>query len=1159
MLDVSSGEEAFRRSIRLVIADRQPIVLQGLKSVFAAQRDFDIVAACSTGTSCLEAIRKLAPDVALVADGLLDLTASEILAIAKAERLPTRLVLFTESEADDLAAAGACSAISKYAPPDAMLRTLRLMTEDISTSPEPSQERSPNGKAIDAAKIDKMLGLLTQRESQIVRLVSEGLSNKEIARQLDVSQGTVKVHLHNIFQKLEISNRTVLATIALLQRPAGFGTLSLAAFAFAILDDVKALESNGTFPDDDGGADRDSDKPEFEIWKKAILRHTVVADSSDTAALAQRGSAIKVSQVATPASRIEQLHAAEQAILHNGGRSYGPIGSSTPGLLVSPLLQAINNSRPDSPAGLQQLPPLESVTNPARSHGGYGAFTMTAAGALVGAIEHANAAVQAPRGETLVGSSVLASMDASTQMAALTFDGERHVASSEADGLAPTPIVHEAESRLASAPPEAATHAGAGNAPLDDTGAVDAADGGSGNDTIAGNGGRDTLHEGAIAGGNDAPAGSHGEDVLVYRPAKESSSTRFDTIISGANQINLAALGALAFLQLTSTSTSVPPHTLAWIYDPITNETIVYVNPTDRSLDIGDSSLLEIRLQGVVSAAEADVAGEPDATAVAAALEGIDPALLETVAGDGIVLTSETAYASIETEPSEHAHATAAIWTMPADDGFKFQFARDRINSTVSTSGLANTAEKPAYATELSGTGAVDVPVHVSSIELPQNRASVLTEEKPASGQEPAHANSGSLTTAHATAHAAVGLQTFESAIVTPVAVAEPAAPGNSGGHGNSQHGSNKAKANTAEAAAPVETSAAPGNSGGHGNSQHGSNKAKADAAEAPGPIETSSAPGNSGGHGNSQHESNKAKANAAEAADPVETSAAFGNSGGHGNSQHGSNKAKANAAEAPGPVETSSAPGNSGGHSNSQHESNKAKADAAEAAAPVETSAAPGNSGDHGNSQHASNKAKADAAEATAPVETTAAPGNSGGHSNSQHASNKAKANAAEATAPVETTAAPGNSGGHGNSQHESNKAKADAAEAAAPVETSAAPGNSGNHGNSQHASNKAAANITEPAEPIEPSAATGHGGGNGHSQQASFHFHNQAMASAPTETVALEELKGSPVLPGPAAELAAILEVGPPAVEVQAAGHGNNGHGPHHATGHSSHDLLT
>jgi len=89
------------------------------------------------------------------------------------------------------------------------------MAEPINVLPEPSPDLAPVGKEADGVKLEKMLAMLTDREREIMGLVSEGLSNKKIARQLNVSQGTVKVHLHNIFQKLEINNRTVLATLAI--------------------------------------------------------------------------------------------------------------------------------------------------------------------------------------------------------------------------------------------------------------------------------------------------------------------------------------------------------------------------------------------------------------------------------------------------------------------------------------------------------------------------------------------------------------------------------------------------------------------------------------------------------------------------------------------------------------------------------------------------------------------------------------------------------------------------------------------------------------------------------------------------------------------------------------------------------------------------------
>jgi RNA polymerase sigma factor (sigma-70 family) len=1173
MLDVSADQGTFSRCIRLVIADRQPIVLQGLKSVFAAQRDFEIVASCSTGTSCLEAIRNLAPDVALLASTLPDLTVSEIVGIARAENLSTRLVFFTESESDDdltaAIAAGACSAISKYANPDTMLRSLRLMTERISASRKQSQDHSPNGKKVDGAKIENMLGMLTHRERQIARLVCDGLSNKEIARQLNVSRGTVKVHLHNIFQKLEISNRTVLATIASLQRSAGFGTLALAV-AFAILSDAKASDTNDT--DDDSTAYKDLEHSVFDIWKKAILRHIIVADPSETVVLIQRGSPIKVSQV-THSARMEELHAAEQAVLSNLGRGYGPIGSGTPSSFISPLLQAINKSQTGSP---QQFPPLEFASNLTKGHGGYGAFIMTAAGVWAYTLENSNAAKQAlDLGETLIDTSKVATIDGTTQVATITIHGASDVDPNDVDNPAPGLVVafgilgHDSVTGEENA--GQVISSGARDAPLNGTGVVDVIYGGSGNDTIEGNGGDDTTHGGSgsdtingndgndtiIGGyGGDQLTGSNRDDIFVYLSAIDSNSTQFDTIIdftSGTDKINLAALGALAFLHLTSTSASVPPHTLAWIYNPTSNETIIYVNPTDRSLDIGDPGLLEIHLQGVVSVAEADFIYEPEA-AVAAALEGIDPALLLAIASDGTVPTTGSAHASIEAEASESTLGTAGVWTMPADDGLRFHFGRDRISSIVSTR-LTSFSDDSAYATVKSNDYTLTVPVHVSSIELGN-----------APGNSTGHGNSQ---------------QASNSASTKASAAPELTEPGVTAGHSNSQHPSH-ASASATGAAGPVETADAPGSSAGHGNAKasaaneptepgvtpghghsHPPHSASASAMEAAEPVETAGAPGNSAGHGNAEHASNSAAAKASATNEPTE----LGVTPGHSNSEHPSHSASASAMEAAEPVETADAPGNSAGHGNSQQASNSAAAKASAANEPTEPGVIPG----HSNSEHPSHPASASAIGAAEPVETADAPGNSAGHGNSQQASNSAAAKASAANEPTE----PGVIPGHSNSEHPSHPASASAIGAAEPVETADAPGNSPGHGNSQQsavaepagpdpttgkssgssnlqqASHSAAPNVSAPAQPVEIAPWTGSAG-----QEPAFHFKNQGAPSSPIEAVELEQLNDWPVLPGHAGGLAAIPQVGPVAMEEHAASHVNNGQ--HHAIGHLPHELL-
>jgi len=1154
MLDVSADQGKFRRCIRLVIADRQPIVLQGLKSVFAAQHDFEIVASCSLGTSCLEAIRNWAPDVALLADTLPDLTASEILAIATAENLPTRLVFFAESEGnDDLTAAiatGACGAISKYATPDTMLRSLRLMAECTSASPERAQNRSPNGKESDRAKIQKKLGLLTHRESQIVRLVSEGLSNKEIARKLNVSQGTVKVHLYNIFQKLEISNRTVLATIAVLRGPAGFTTLSLAALAFAILSDVKA-SANDALLDNDSATIKDPEHPIFELWKKAILRHVIVTDPGDTFALTQRSSSSKESQV-THSAKMEGLQAAEQVALSNFGKGYGPIGSSTPSLFISPLLQAINNSQTCSPTAQQQLPSLEFASNPIRSHGGYGTFAMTAAGAGLYALDNSHAAAQAfEPGETLIAASTVAIMGLTTQVATIAIHGASKVDPDDPDGLAPGPVVQ------ASHPPLGAGHDsvtgggntgqfihGGGDDNLNGIGPVHVVYGGSGNDTIKGDGGDHTiLHEASGSDGNDHLLGRHGgdqltggngDDVAVYHSAADSNSTQFDSLIdltSGSDKINLAAFGALAFLHLTSASQSVPPHTLAWIYNPVSNETIVYVNPTDRSLDIGDAGLLEIHLQGVVSVAESDFVHRPDAAAVAAALEGIDPALLAATASDGTVLTTDSVLASIETEAS----GTAGVWTMPADDGLRFHFGQDRIGTSVSHPSFGKDS---AYATEENGSGAVIVPAHVSSIELAHGNATILTGEHPAFNQETAQSNP--VTTGHGKAQATAPLEFFDftqsAATVTPVAVAEPAepsvAPGNSAGHSNSQHASPQASEKASAITELAEPDVKPGNGVGHDNEQHISNSNAAKTSAAAEPTE----PGVTHGHGNSEHPSHAASASTKGAAESIETGVAPGHSAGHGNSQHASQSIPERGSTTTELPEPGAKPGNGAGHGNEQHISNSSAAKRSAAAEPAEPEVTPG----PGNSEHPSHSVSASTKHAADPIETGVVPGHSAGHGNGnpQHgppsASEKTSAtaelaesdvkphngvghgneehisnsNAAKTSAAAEPTG-PDVTPGQGNSEHPSHSASASTKSAALPTETGVDPGNGAGHGNSQHASQSASAKAVADTEPAEPDATSGNGVGHGNVPHASD--------SAKAKDSATTELAEPDVTPGP------------------------------------------
>jgi two-component system, NarL family, nitrate/nitrite response regulator NarL len=205
------------RRIRIVIADRHPIVLEGISSVLATQHDFAIVASCGDAASCIEAIRLLVPDIALVDLGAPEMSRSDFLALANTAGQGTRVVFFVDTAGDDalqkLVADGVCLVLTKHAKPETLVATLRKVVQIRGLA---SRSHSTGQVAEDSrAGEEKSLTQLTDRERQIMRLVSEGLSNKEIGRCLNIADGTIKVHLHHIFQKLDISNRTVLAALAI--------------------------------------------------------------------------------------------------------------------------------------------------------------------------------------------------------------------------------------------------------------------------------------------------------------------------------------------------------------------------------------------------------------------------------------------------------------------------------------------------------------------------------------------------------------------------------------------------------------------------------------------------------------------------------------------------------------------------------------------------------------------------------------------------------------------------------------------------------------------------------------------------------------------------------------------------------------------------------
>ena len=198
----------------MVVADGSPLFLCGLISILRSERDFDIVARCCNGIDSLQAIRDLSPDIALLDSSMPMVSGIEVLASARSEGSQTRIVLLAgrgELHSIFAVANEAYGIVPRDVLPEVLIHDLRQVAAGRRL---PIRVSRPGEARATTDTSAKALAVLTKREHQIASLVSAGLPNKEIARQLNLTAGTIKVHLHNIYQKLVINNRTTLTALA---------------------------------------------------------------------------------------------------------------------------------------------------------------------------------------------------------------------------------------------------------------------------------------------------------------------------------------------------------------------------------------------------------------------------------------------------------------------------------------------------------------------------------------------------------------------------------------------------------------------------------------------------------------------------------------------------------------------------------------------------------------------------------------------------------------------------------------------------------------------------------------------------------------------------------------------------------------------------------
>lgn len=228
MQEVDGAGDNSSQSIRVLILDDQNLFRDGISRILSTQPGIEIAGCADNPTAGTEAIRKLRPDVALVGWSPTSPNSQKIFAVIQDARLQTRVIMLVDEELkeDFLEAVrqGCCGIVPRQTSTEMLVKSIRKVHAgefwlDRTTTAEVIRrlaKRNPGGANTGARLgLREQGGALSAREREIVALVAQGFKNKEMAERMFISEQTVKNHLHNIFDKLGVSDRLELALYAI--------------------------------------------------------------------------------------------------------------------------------------------------------------------------------------------------------------------------------------------------------------------------------------------------------------------------------------------------------------------------------------------------------------------------------------------------------------------------------------------------------------------------------------------------------------------------------------------------------------------------------------------------------------------------------------------------------------------------------------------------------------------------------------------------------------------------------------------------------------------------------------------------------------------------------------------------------------------------------
>ncbi|HJR73560.1 MAG TPA: response regulator transcription factor [Luteimonas sp.] len=202
------------RSIRILLADDHAVVREGLRGLLEQQADMQVIGEAEDGFAVLDRLAADVPDVVVLDMKMPGPPAVENIAAIKRASPGVNILVFTsyaeDSQVRDALAAGATGYLLKDALRDDLVRAVREVAAGRAWLHPHAQRQMLDWMRRAPSPIDR----LTARERSVLALLAEGMSNKQIARQLDLTEGTVKGYVSQVLDKLGVADRTQAALLA---------------------------------------------------------------------------------------------------------------------------------------------------------------------------------------------------------------------------------------------------------------------------------------------------------------------------------------------------------------------------------------------------------------------------------------------------------------------------------------------------------------------------------------------------------------------------------------------------------------------------------------------------------------------------------------------------------------------------------------------------------------------------------------------------------------------------------------------------------------------------------------------------------------------------------------------------------------------------------